>query len=286
MTKRTLLLMLLNTFLISACSSNPTEDNSDGSTNENHLVKKEIIHNSAYIEYIYDENDLLIQIDDIWNEEDIDTHHFYTYDSNENIIEVISNTLNDSNTDTFAYDGNNRLISLNSENAYYNRTYTYTDNIITVANSTNDIYILEINSFGLISKLTSINSYYSLINYDSNKNIKEINTYDINNNLKSNIIYTFDDKPNPFYGMLKSLYVHQFLSAFRDADYGEIVYDGYDGYWFPFLKNNITSVERTIINEYDSTDYYFYEYDESNYPTRIFDSAGGLNESNYYIEYY
>lgn len=285
MKKRTLLLTLFIAYLIVSCSSNTTDGNSDTITNDNHLVKKEIIHSNAYIEYRYNENNLLIQIDDVWDEEDIDTHHFYTYDSNENIMVISTNSLNGSNTKTFAYDNNNRLINSISDN-YSNRTYTYSDNIITVSNSSNDTHILETNNLGLITKLTSINSHYSLINYDSNKNITEINTFDIDNNLKSTITYTFDDNPNPFYGLLKSIYVHQFLSAFRDVDFGEIVYEGYDGYWFPFLKNNITNVERTIINEFDSTDNYLYEYDENNYPTRVFDSAGGLNESNYYIEYY
>lgn len=297
MKKLTFFLTLIFIYSILSCSSESTDDSSGGITTEIKLVKKEFIHTNAYIEYSYNEINLLSQINEVWDEENIDSQINYTYDSNNNVIEkyIESNITSENWIENYSYDASNRLVSQVNRVSYNTGieeyTYSYADNIITINrtfNSSNTTTItLETNSFGLITKYTKINGdindFYFTINYDSNRNITEVNTFDVTDNLLRTHIYSYDNNINPFYGQLESIYLSIFLNAFEDAWYGEIVYEGYDGYWFPFLKNNIAT--KTIT----STTYiqnYLYEYDTDNYPIRVSSPDGGENEENFDIEYY
>jgi hypothetical protein len=89
----------------------------------------------------------------------------------------------------------------------------------------------------------------------------------------------YDDKINPFYGQLESIYIERFIEFFWEFE--GIFISGFEGYSFPFLKNNITSISRTG----GETTTYIYVYDSENYPTDVNGETSG-DTIMFDIEYY
>ena len=283
------LILLIQLFIIISCSTDDNDSGSD-SRNDKKLVKKEYVSNNYKLEYQYNTDDLLTQINLVILKESINSQESFKYDDNNNIIERLIESENSNNytKDTYSYDSNNRLTgtftTLNwASITNKTKVISYDNNTITITSSPyKNIINLETNISGLITKMITTD-FYSIIIYDSNDNISEISTFDNDYNLKFNHIYSYDNKPNPFYGQKKSLYILSFISAMSDANYGEIVYDGFEGYWFPFLKNNIT----TKVNYENNGNNYSYKYDDENYPINVIEkSLSGSVYKEYDIEYF
>lgn len=286
--KKTLLLLALAIFI--SCSTESEEPNENNVSNGSKLVKREYVSDNHNIEYRYNERNLLSRITDIQLEEEINDIITFQYDSNDNLTvrEFHSNNSNYSSTTKYSYD-NNQLTKVESivtgnSNRTKTQIFSYSNSIITVDISYNTgdtrTLTLEKNSSDLITKMIT-NGFYSNISYDSNGNILEINTFHNDGNLLNTHTYSYDNSPNPFYGQLKSIYLPIFLQTLEDADYGEIVYDGYLGYEFPFLKNNIT----ILMENGDLDRKYNYTYDTGNYPTTVIEIFNGNNVFEFDIEY-
>jgi hypothetical protein len=278
--------------IFSSCSS---DNNDNNPINTNNPVNKEYVSNNVNLEYRYNSNELLTRIIDIDVQEDIDSETNFTYDSN-NIVtrNFDSNSSNYSSITNYSFNGNNILSNtistINQPSNTINpivtitQEFSYNNNIITVniSSSIEDskIVTLEVNSLGLINKMIE-NEYYAVITYDSNENISIIKTFDNYDILLNSSEFEYDNKSNPFYGQLKSIYLPIFLNAFNDAYYNEFVWDGYEGYYFPFLKNNITSIMENGILDRS----YNYLYDNQNYPINVIEIFNGNNAYEFDIEY-
>lgn len=286
--RKTLLLLVLTISI--SCSTESDEPNNNNPSDGSKLVKREYVSDNHNIEYRYNERDLLSKITDINLEEEINDLITFQYDSNDNLTErqFRSNNSNYESTTKYSYDNSQltkvETIATGNSIRTITKLFSYSNNIITVNISSNtgdsNILTLEKNSSDLITKMNA-NRFYSTINYDSKGNILEVKTFENDGNLFDTHTYSYDNSPNPFYGQLKSIYLPLFLQALEDADYGEIVYDGYLGYEFPFLRNNITT-----INENGSLDRnYSYTYDNDNYPTTVTEIFNGSNAFEFDIEY-
>lgn len=274
--------LLMGLTIFSSCS---TDNNNDEPNSTNHLVKREYVSNNVNLEYRYNEDSQLTRIFDIHNQGGIDEEINYTYDSNNVVTKNFqSNNSSYSEITNYSFNGNNRLlnaISTRNNGNIITQEFSYNNNIISVDISSNTgasrLITLEVNSLGLINKMIE-SQYYAIITYDSNENISKIEIFDNNDDLLDNSEYTYDNKPNPFYGQLKSIYLPIFLDAFIDAYYSEFVWGGYDGYYFPFLKNNITSIMQNgfLYRNYN------YTYDNQNYPINVIEE---FNTYEFDIEY-
>lgn len=288
-------LIITISFILLSCSTE-SNNNDDGNQHNNisNLVKREYISNNLNLEYRYANNNLdrIINVD---NTGDNNSETKFTYDSNNVIVKNFqSNSFNYSSITNYSFNGNNKLLSVISNINQPNNTinpkvtvtqkYAYNGNtiIIDISSSVGDsrTVTLELNNYGLVNKLTESN-YYVLIDYDSNQNISEIKIYDNNDNLTNSSIYSYDENPNPFFGQLTSIYLPTFLNAFDDAYYNEFVWEGYEGYYFPFLKNNIISViENGILDKK-----YIYKYNDQNYPTNVIEVFNENETQEFDIEY-
>ena len=276
-----------------SCSSDSNQD--DDSVNYIYKVTREYINDIYYMEYSYNENNLLTRLLDYDYHNRASSQRDFLYDLNNNVIETKTYAPNSSDTYTitYTYDDDNRL-----EKAYYsenfihpngivNQTFTYDNNIITVSESTDNIVspqrevTLELNNVGLVTRLNKY-YYYSILNYDSDNNLTEINTYNsFDNNLVNSQIYLFDNNPNPFYGQLKSIYLVKILDKFSSPSLGPYLRREYKGYIFPFQKNNIT----TTFQNGSLVDNYSYSYNENNYPIKSTETKNGHRDSVFKIEY-
>ncbi|MCF7560278.1 hypothetical protein L3X39_06465 [Sabulilitoribacter multivorans] len=287
------ILILCITYFSTSCSSDSNQD--DDSVNYTYKVTREYINDKYYIEYSYNENNLLTRL--LYYDYDNVTYYQtdFLYDLNNNVIETKSYAPNSNNiyTNTYTYDDDNRL-----KKAYYSEnfinpnqivtlTFTYNDNIITVSESTDNIVspqkevTFELNNVGLVIRLNKY-YYYSILNYDSNNNLTEINTYNsFDNTLINSQIYLFDNNPNPFYGQLKSIYFVKLLDKFSSLSLGPYLRGEYQGYAFPFQNNNVT----TTFQNGSLFDNYSYSYNEDDYPIKSTETKNGDRDSVFYIEY-
>lgn len=294
MKKIKLISKILLFLVIISCSSDDSSADGNEPMNNNNLVKREYASNNIKLEYRYNENNQLDQIIDIYTSENIDSETDFVYDSNNvSSRSFVSNNSSFSSNTTFTFDSSNRLLNAtktinqpsNTVNPTVTRTeeYTYSNNIITINTSSstgdNGIITLEQNN-GLITKI-SRSQNYATIAYDNNQNIIEINVFDSSDNLTHSSEFEYDNNPNPFFGQLSSIYLHQFLDAFDDFEFGEFVWDGYDGYLFPFLRNNITSIREN--GNLDRN--YQYSYNGQNNPTNVVEIFNGTNAFEFDIEY-
>lgn len=286
---------VLFTILLVSCSSDENSLDSNEPTNNSNLVKREYVSNNINFEYRYNQNNLLDKITNIDVQENIDSETNFTYSSNNiSMKNIVSNNSNHNLNTNFTYNSNNRLLSAisvinqpsNTVNPIVTKTqeYIYNNNIITINTSSSignsGTVTLEQNNSGLIIKI-SRSQNYAIISYDNNQNITEINVFNSSNNLLHTSEYEYDNNPNPFFGQLNSIYLHLFLNAFSDFEYGEFVWDGYEGYFFPFLRNNITS-----INENGNLDRnYQYSYNNQNNPSNVIEIYNGINVFEFDIEY-
>lgn len=279
--------------LLFSCS---TDDNDNNQLNENRLVKKEFVNTLENIEYWYDDN-MLTRIVSVSLNEDRQYEDEYLYNSSNNVIErnFESNNSDFNSITAYSYDNSNRLISAtNVNNSNVNGTTTtittlsYNGNIITINednDNNSDEIVLETNASGLVTKMYKDN-YYSLFSYDSNNNIISIETFDVDDELQFSHNYTYDQKINPFYGQLKSLYFLSFIETMSELSYGEDLIFPFNGYYFPFLKNNLISLE----SDGDGTLYqrdFVYSYDD-NYPIYMTTEylLYGFSPFQFNIEYY
>jgi len=213
--KKTLLLLTL-TFLIS-CSSQSNNKKENNNPSDGHkLVKREYVSDNHNIEYRYNERSLLSKIMDIQLEEEINDVVTFKYDSKDNVIErqFESNNSNYKSINNYSYDNDDRLKkAVSVVSGSYSRTITqlfsYSDNIVTVdINSDNresNTVVLEMNNSKLVTKMSK-NGLYSTLDYDSNGNISKISTFDNDSDLLYTHSYSYDNKTNPFYGQLESIY--------------------------------------------------------------------------------
>ena len=280
-------------FLFASCSSNdePVTDIPGGENSSTKLIKSEAINDDWQIGYQYNEEGLLVEIVDDYDADDSYITKTITYGPNENITRLHSESRSgefESTTD-FYYDTENRLSSTEEESTNSNGTrttnFSYDNNIVTVhteSAQSDNLKTLEINSAGLVTKLEE-GEKYSTFEYDSNGNLISIQTFDQNSELLYSHSYSFDDRINPFYGQLESLYLPIFIDVMDDLSYGEIIVYQDDGYQFPFLRNNIKQIESNTENSWVSE--YSYEY-EGEYPTYGEESTDGEVEYSITYEYY
>ncbi|WP_146740289.1 hypothetical protein [Flavobacterium lacus] len=278
MKKTTILLalILLNTIIYS-CSSDDNPEPQETEPTENRLVKTEKISDTRKVDYVYNNNDLLSGGTGIFNSFGFIFN--FSYDATNKITEwnhqeTGSGTFS-SNT-FFTYDNSGNLISYDAVNL------TYNGNIITVTGTIggnqNATIFLEKNFNGLITKLTE-NDNYTIFEYNSDGNLIVAKNYNNSNVLLSTFNINYDQKLNPFYGQLASIYVERFIEFFYPFD--GIYISGFEGYSFPFIKNNITSISE---NNIELTTYN-YTYDTENYPLHIIGNSS-TDTIEFDIEYY
>lgn len=270
-----LLLLIIST----SCSTESSEeDKSDQSPISGNLVQKEYASDNYNLEYCYNNSQLLSQITDVFLEEEIHDIILFKYGSKNNVTATGVDSQNSSfrSTTTYQYDNQNRIISSESTSNMNNsdRTweYTYDGNLVKIIETYRGYdYItnIELNARGLVARMSQ-GEGYSSFNYDTNGNIKKIQTYDEAGDLKFTYEYSYDNKSNPFFGQLKSLYIPNFVDIMEDLSYGESLIFPYQGYLFPFLKNNLTMIEVTT-PQGRAWRNYSYTYSKDGYPLEVFD---------------
>ena len=271
-----LALILLNTIIYS-CSSNNSPEPQEPEPTENRLVKSEKISDTRKVNYIYNNNDLLSGLTGVYNSFGYVSD--FSYDITNKITEW-SYQENGSGTFSsntfFTYDTNGNLTSYDAVNL------TYNGNIITatgaIEGNQNATILLEKNANGLITKLTE-NDNYTVFEYNLDGNLTVAKNYNNSDVLLSTYNISYDQKLNPFYGQLESIYVERFIEFFYPFE--GIYFSGFEGYSFPFIKNNIISISE---NNIELTTYN-YTYDTENYPINVNgNSSGDIIEFD--IEYY
>lgn len=275
-TKLILAFILLNLIFFS-CSSDDDSGNPEPPTETNRLVKTEKVNDNFKSDYTYDSNDLLITW--IGARTNFGYEINLTYDSNNfltenNYQETGSGTFS-SNT-SFTYDSNGNLINFEDVDLTYNgNIITATGTIEGNANSTIE---LETNTSGQITKLTEIDNY-TIFEYDSNGNIITAENYDNNDILLTTFNIEYDQNENPFYGQMESIYIERFIEFFYP--FAGIFISGFEGYSFPYLKNNIVSISENT----NSIATYTYTYDSESYPIAVDEDYSG-NTFQFEIEYF
>ena len=279
-TKLILTLILLNVILFS-CSSDDSANNPEPEPTTSKLVKTEKISETRKVDYTYNSNDLISSLNGTYNSFGYISD--FIYDSENRVTQwYYQETGSSSYSDTYAYTYNsNGLLSSYSANSE-DVTITYNGNIITltgqIEGNANSQAEIELDNNGLIIKFTESNQYTNF-GYDSNGNLVSAQSYDNTDNLLSEFTIQYDDKINPFYGQLESIYIERFIEFFWEFD--GIYIGGFEGYSFPFLKNNITSINEVS----GGTTTFSYTYDSENYPTNVSGDFSG-DTIIYDIEYY
>jgi hypothetical protein len=268
-----LALILIN-ILSFSCSSN---DSSEPEPTENKLVKTEKVTANFKSDYTYNSENLLINWTGI--HPNFGYEIVLVYDSNKNLIE---NHYQETGSGTyssdtfFEYNSDEKLISYDLVNL------TYNGNVITatgtIEGNQNATIELKTNADGLITKLTE-NDNYTVFEYNSDGNLTVVKNYNNSDVLLTTYNINYDHKKNPFYGQMKSIYIERFIEFFYPFE--GISISGFEGYNFPFLKNNITSISENSTGLVT----YSYTYDNDNYPSNINeDYSGDIFEFS--IEYY
>lgn len=279
-TKFIFALLLLNAVLIS-CSSDDSSD-PDPEPPSAKLVKTEKITDTKKVEYTYNADNLLATYNGFRT--DYSFIADYTYDSEKRLIGSSYEEMgvgNYSAVYAYTYDAEGRLSGYNTDGA--NATViTYSGNTATatgyIEGDQNAEAQMEFNSNGLITKFTE-NNQYTVFGYDTNGNMVSAASFDLNDNPLTSFTISYDDKPNPFYGHFKSIYIERFLEFFWEFD--GIYHSGYEGYSFPYHKNNITAIQEVGGDAL----IYTYTYDADGYPTVVNqDDLGDI--FTYNISYY
>lgn len=264
-------LVLLNSFSFSCSSDDDSEQQPNLSQNK--LVKTEKISDTRKVNYTYNTNDLLSSLSGTYNSFEYASN--FTYDLENKLTEwnyQESGSSSYSDNYTYTYNSSGLLASYSSNTQ--NVSLDYNGNVVTltgtIQGNTNSQVELILNNNGLITKLTESNKYTNF-SYDSNGNLISAKSYNNSNNLLAEFTLQYDTKINPFYGQLKSIYIERFIESFWDFD--GIYISGFEGYYFPFQKNNVT-----VINEVGGeTVSYNYLYDSDNHPTNVSGSSLGFD---------
>ena len=277
MIKKTLVitLIVLNIFICS-CSS---EDAAEPAGYK--LVKTEKISDTRKVETTYNSHGLISNLTGKYNGFTYVSE--FSYDSTDKLIqwdyqETGSSSYSDKyvyNYDSYGYLTNYTANNENVNLAYHGKIITVTG---TIEGNSGSEAELALNSNGMVIRLTKANQY-STFEYDDNGNLLTVKSYDNSDHLLLDYTLSYDDKINPFYGQLESIYIERFIEFFWEFD-GQFL-SGFEGYGFPFLKNNITSIIKTGA---ESTTY-TYVYDSENYPTHVIGETSG-EAITYEIEYY
>ncbi|KJD33881.1 hypothetical protein PK35_03835 [Tamlana nanhaiensis] len=272
--------LILLSVLNFSCSKDTSPENPELETTSK-LVKSEKISETRNVNYLYNENDLISSLNGIYNNFEYTSN--FIYDSENrltkwNYQESGSSSYSDSYI--FTYDSNG-LLSNYSGNTQ-NVTINYNDNIITltgtIEGNANSQAEIEVNNNGLIIKLTESNQY-TKFGYDTDGNMISAHLYDNTDNLLSEFAIQYDNNINPFYGQFESIYIERFIEFFWDFE--GIFIGGFEGYDFPFFKNNIISIEKIS----GGKTLFSYAYDSENYPINVNIDYSG-EAVNFDIEYF
>lgn len=261
-TKFILALILLNIVLIS-CSSDDSSDPDPEPSSK--LVKTEKISDTEKVDYTYNTDNLLATYNGLRT--DFSYSSNFIYNSEKQLTEWSQEETGSggsSTVTTFTYDAEGRLSGYSFNNSevfitYDGSTVTATG---TIAGDANAEAQMELNGAGLITKFTESNQY-TIFTYDSKGNMATAKSFDNADNPLLEFTIAYDDKVNPFYGQFESLYIERFLEFFWEFD--GIYHSGYEGYAFPFHKNNITVIQEVGGDALT----YTYTYDADGYPTAV-----------------
>lgn len=269
---------LFATILLISCSSDDDSPNEPGETPK--FVKTEKASENLKIDYQYNEAGFLTKSVGTYPSFDYESN--FSYDSDNNLTQWISKETGgapSTSTTTFTYDGQGRLTnySQNSNNvavSYFGNTVTLSGTIEGDANASAE---LELNANGLIIKFTEA-IQYTTFQYDSNGNMIAAESFDNDDNAIKSFSIIYDNKVNPFFGQFRSIYFERFIEFFWEFD--GIYVSGFEGYNFPFNKNNFTSIKENNV-EFTS---YIYSYDNENFPTIVNEDYDG-DTFQYSLEY-
>lgn len=259
--------------LFIGCSGD--DDTMDQDPIDVRLVKSEIVDEDFRVDYVYNSDSLL----ETWSGQrnNITYELNFVYDSNNRVTEehyeefgfttYVSDTF-------FTYDSLGKLISYDEVNLSYNNNLVTATGNIEGADAT---IILELNEDGLVINITEDNNY-TTFQYDDNGNLITAKNYD-DAILVATYQMVYDNKINPFYGQFNSNYISKFLEFFNQ--FSGVFIGGFEGYNFPYQKNNLISVTEDLIvaTTYD------YEYSSDNHPIHTAEDYFG-NTYSYEIEYY
>lgn len=274
---RFLLATLFVSIISISCSSD--DDSSETTPEILKLVKTEKASENLKIDYEYSTEGFLTK--SIGTYPSFGYESIFTYSDNKlTKWESIETGQFPSNTEqNFTYDAQGRLDKYTGPSEDVIITYTANSVILTgtIEGDANATAELELSTNGLITKFIEDNQY-TIFQYDNNGNIVSAKAYNNNDILITAFTITYDNKINPFYGQFQSIYIERFIEFFWEFD--GIYVSGFEGYDFPFQKNNITSIKENNIE----FALYTYDYDVENYPLIIDEEYDG-DVFQYVLEY-
>jgi YD repeat-containing protein len=281
-TKQFIVALLIPIAIGTSCSSDDSVETTETPTESTvRFVKNERVNDNFIISYSYDANNRITSADGMYPNVNFESN--FSYDSNNRLTQDIYQELSPiiyDTTQSFSYDSNGLLTGYSSVTE--NVSISYNGNTVllsgTIEGDANSQVELQLNSNGLVTKFTENNQYTDLV-YDSNGNLTSVKSYDNSNNLLEEFVIAYDDKINPFYGQMTSIYIERFIEWFWEFD--GIYFTGIEGYKFPFFKNNIVSIS----NGTNSMTTYTYTYDNQDYPITVIENTNG-NILEYSIEYF
>lgn len=271
--------LFLASILLFSCSSDDDSSSDDGTPGDTVvLVKSETVDANNKVNYIFNANNLLTSWTGIYP--GYEYENTYVYDSNNRITEShfqetgLVNYLDDT---FYTYNANGDLTN------YDDVDLAYSGNVITasgtIEGNSNVTILIETNTDGLVTKLTEFENY-TLYSYDANGNMVEAKYYNNNDVLLITYSLDYDQKVNPFYGQLQSVYIERFLEYFYPFE--GIYISGYEGYSFPYLKNNITGISEDATNYLNIT----YNYNVEDQPTNVSQEWDDGDINTFTIAYY
>jgi hypothetical protein len=190
---------------------------------------------------------------------------FYTYDGNENIISSY-NQQNSGEIDSerlYEYDALQRLINYKFYDIEIE--FSYLENIVSITRISPDGYPvpqeLELNENGLVSKLVQEDGDYLVFSYDDVGNLISSQYFTSDEEPGNSTVFAYDSNPNPYYGLLNSIYLERFIDINGYFTISDIR--------FPYLPYNLTTISTVRT---DSTDQFLstlYEYNSENLPVYL-----------------
>lgn len=273
--KAIIILQLLVLILAFSCSGDD-DSGSNQQQEEGNLVKTEKVSDDFKADYTYNNDDLLTNWSGIRNGYIYELD--FVYDSSDNVTEehYEESGFGTFTSETyFSYNANGKLIGFDDvELAYNGNVVTVTGDLEGVPTTT---VILELNADGLVTSMSE-DSTLVVFEYDENENLETINEYQ-NNVLVATYNMLYDAYNNPFYGQLKSIYLARFMEVFYPFE--GVFISGFEGYGFPYQKNNLISISKNAI----VTTTYNYSYNSEEYPISISEDYEG-DMFSYVVEYY
>ena len=121
---------------------------------------------------------------------------------------------------------------------------------------------LILNAEGLVAKQIRTDDSYYEFNYDANNNLTERVFFSADGTQGRITEFQFDDKINPFYGQLESIYLERFISESLQLIRSE------DD--FPYFQNNIVDIKNiSPAGEVEQLFTMTYQYNELDLPVRL-----------------